>query len=292
MNRLLFVLPAAAWLCLGSLPARAQDGGNAILNVNVGEIDYTVKAEPVRSTAGEVMEAVFDILADKTTKEQPGYAGAVRGCAIAALNDVRRFHITDGLQVDPDDRTNLFLDGVINYISVTSEIRDTGRSGDRPPRRVPDYYAQIGITLNVKDAVDGTIIDSQIFEVNKNSWTWWRTPDSAMQKALEKLRKNITEYYNTAYPFGASVLEWSGNSTSAREVYIDLGSAHGLQKGTHFTVYALGTIGGKETRREIGRLKVTRIEGDEVSLCKVVSGGQDLKTALENEMKLLIISTD
>ena len=292
MNRLFFVLPAAVWLCLGNLPVRAQDDGNAILNVSVGEIDYTIKGEPVRSTAGEVMEAVLDILADKSTKEQPGYAGAVRGCAIAALNDVRRFRITDGLQVNPDDRTNLFLDGVINYISVTSEIRDTGKSGDRPPRRVPEYYAQIGITLNVKDAVDGTILDSQIFEVNKYSWTWWKTPDSAIQKALEKLRKNITEYYNTAYPYSASVLEWSGNSTSARQMYIDLGSVHGMQKGTHFTVYACGTIGGKETRREIGRLKVTRVEGDEVSLCKVVSGGQDIKTALDNEMKLLIISTD
>ena len=292
MNRLIFILPAAALLYLGTLPAGAQNDGNAILNVNVGEIDYTIKGEPVRSTAGEVMEAVLDILADKSTKEQPGYAGAVRGCAIAALNDVRRFRITDGLQVNPDDRTNLFLDGVINYISVTSEIRDTGKSGDRPPRRVPEYYAQIGITLNVKDAVDGTILDSQIFEVNKYSWTWWKTPDSAIQKALEKLRKNITEYYNTAYPYSASVLEWSGNSTSARQMYIDLGSVHGVQKGTHFTVYACGTIGGKETRREIGRLKVTRVEGDEVSLCKVVSGGQDIKTALDNEMKLLIISTD
>ena len=65
-----------------------------------------------------------------------------------------------------------------------------------------------------------------------------------------------------------------------------------MRTGTHFTVYILGSIGGKETRKQIGRLKVTSIEGDEVSLCKVSSGGKDIKAALDAQQKLLIISTD
>ena len=64
------------------------------------------------------------------------------------------------------------------------------------------------------------------------------------------------------------------------------------QEGTHFTVYVIGSIGGKETRRQIGRLKVNAVEGDEVSRCKVVSGGKDIKTALDAGQGLLIISTD
>ena len=77
-----------------------------------------------------------------------------------------------------------------------------------------------------------------------------------------------------------------------KDLYIDLGAAHGLREGTHFTVYVVGSIGGKETRRQIGRLKVNAIEGDEVSRCKVSSGGKDIKAALDAQQQLLIISTD
>ena len=65
-----------------------------------------------------------------------------------------------------------------------------------------------------------------------------------------------------------------------------------LQEGTHFNVYVIGSIGGKETRKQIGRLKVKSVEGDEVSLCKVVSGGKDIKAAIDAQQQLLIISTD
>ena len=51
-------------------------------------------------------------------------------------------------------------------------------------------------------------------------------------------------------------------------------------------------LGGKETRKLIGRLKVRQIEGDEVSLCKVVSGKKEIKAALDAQQKILIISTD
>ena len=67
---------------------------------------------------------------------------------------------------------------------------------------------------------------------------------------------------------------------------------HGLQEGTHFNVYVIGSIGGKETRKQIGRLKVKSVEGDEVSLCKVASGGKEIKAAIDAGQQLQIISTD
>lgn len=287
MNRLFFVLTAVALLCLGSLPVRAQVEGNDILDINVEGFTFTVKQEPVRSTAGEIVETVLDALADKITKEEPGYADAVRATIVLALRDVRRFRINDA-PVEPGGWDGYLIDGTINYISITSEIRDRGRSGDRPPRRIPDHYAQVGVTINVKDPA-GTLLDSQMFEVNKNSWSWQRTPETAMQKALDKLRTNITKHYNATFPYTANILEHNGDKS---KLYIDLGSAHGLQKGIRFTVYALGEIGGKETRTEIGRLKVTRIEGDEVSQCKAVSGSQEIRAALENGTRLMIVSID
>ena len=50
-------------------------------------------------------------------------------------------------------------------------------------------------------------------------------------------------------------------------------------------------IGGKEARQQVARLRVKRIEGEEVSFCKVLSGGRDLKAALDEGLDL-IVETD
>ena len=265
-----------------------NEPGNMPLNVSVMELDYMMKEGP-KSELGTVVGAVLDVLADQTTSEEPGYSDALRASVIMALGNVRRFTVTDGLQVASNDETNIIVDGTINYISITRELKLASNKRDR----VPQFYAQIGLTLNVKDAVTGTVINSQVFEVNKSGWSWVNSNDTAIKKALESLRKKIGKYYDTAYPYTAHILERGvEKKDKQKELYIDLGAIHGLQEGTHFDVYIIGSIGGKETRKQIGRLKVKSIEGDEVSLCKVSSGGKDIKAAIDAGQNLLIISTD
>ena len=265
-----------------------NEPGNMPLNVSVMELDYMMKEGP-KSELGTVVGAVLDVLADQTTSEEPGYSDALRASVIMALSNVRRFTVTDGLQVAPNDETNIIVDGTINYISITRELKLASNKRDR----VPQFYAQIGLTLNVKDAVTGTVINSQVFEVNKSGWSWVNSNDTAIKKALESLRKKVGKYYDTAYPYTAHILERGvEKKDKQKELYIDLGAIHGLQEGTHFDVYIIGSIGGKETRKQIGRLKVKSIEGDEVSLCKVSSGGKDIKAAIDAGQNLLIISTD
>ena len=269
--------------------ANAQnEADNMLQNVSVMELDYMIKEAP-KSELGTVVGAVLDVLADQTTSEEPGYSDALRASVIMALSNVRRFTVTDGRQVAPNDETNILIDGTINYISITRELRLASNKKDK----IPQFYAQIGLTLNVKDAATGTIINSQVFEVNRTGWSWVNSNDTAIKNALENLRRRVEKYYNTAYPYIAHVLERGvEKKDKQKELYIDLGAMHGLQEGIHFDVYVIGSIGGKETRKQIGRLKVTSIEGDEVSLCKVSSGGKDIKAALDAQQKLLIISTD
>lgn len=270
-----------------ALPMMAQDE-NAVKNVNVGELSYTIKEEP-KTKLGTVVGAVLDVLSDQQTTEQPGYVDALRASVIMALGNVRRFVITDGFQVEANADTNILLDGVVNYLSTTRELRLASNKKDK----IPQFYAQIGLTLNLKDPVTGTVLNSHVFEVNRTAWSWYNSSDTAIKEALEGLRSRVEKYYNTLYPYTANILERGvEKKDKQKELYIDLGSSHGMRTGTHFTVYILGSIGGKETRKQIGRLKVTSIEGDEVSLCKVSSGGKDIKAALDAGQKLLIISTD
>ena len=261
---------------------------NALQNVSVMELSYMMKEGP-KSDVGTVVSAVLDVLADQTTTEEPGYADALRASVIMALGNVRRFAVSDGLQVSPNDGTNIIADGTINYISITRELKAAPSKKDK----VPQFYAQISLTLNLKDAATGTVLNSQVFEVNKTGWSWFNSTDTAIKNALESLRKKVEKYYNTAYPYTAQILERGvEKKDKQKELYIDLGTAHGLREGTHFDVYVIGSIGGKETRKQIGRLRVKSIEGDEVSLCKVASGGKDIKAAIDAGQQLLIVSTD
>lgn len=285
MRKLILTVVLMTTMAVGNAQ---NESGNMPLNVSVMELDYMMKEGP-KSELGTVVGAVLDVLADQTTSEEPGYSDALRASVIMALSNVRRFTVTDGLQVAPNDETNIIVDGTINYISITRELKMASNKRDR----VPQFYAQIGLTLNVKDAVTGTVINSQVFEVNKPGWSWVNSNDTAIKKALESLRKKVGKYYDTAYPYTAHILERGvEKKDKQKELYIDLGAIHGLQEGTHFDVYIIGSIGGKETRKQIGRLKVKSIEGDEVSLCKVSSGGKDIKAAIDAGQNLLIISTD
>ena len=261
---------------------------NMVQNVSVMEMSYTVKEAP-KSAVGTVVGAVLDVLADQTTTEEPGYSDALRASVIMALSNVRRFKVTDGLQVAPNDATNFIVDGTINYISITRELKLASNKKDK----IPQFYAQISLTLNIKDVTTGTVLNSQVFEVNKTGWSWVNSTDTAIKNALETLRKRLEKYYNTAFPYTAHILErGTEKKDKLKELYIDLGAMHGLREGTHFDVYLLGNIGGKETRKQIGRLRVKSVEGDEVSLCKVSSGGKEIKAAIDALQQLLIISTD
>ncbi|MBQ3698335.1 MAG: hypothetical protein II886_00335 [Prevotella sp.] len=273
-------------LSLTMVSSMMAQGENTMQNVSVMDLTYTVK-EGTKSGVATVVGAVLDVLSDQTTTEEPGYADAVRASVITALGNVRRFTVTDGLQVRPNDETNIIADGTINYISVTKELKTSSEN------KTPQFYAQINLTLNMKDAVSGKVLNSQAFEVTRSSWLWYKSSDTAIKNALETLRTKIEKHYNTAYPYTARILERGmEKNDKQKELYIDLGAAHGLQEGTHFNVYAIGSIGGKETRKQIGRLKVKSVEGDEVSLCKVSSGGRDIKAAIDAGQQLLIISTD
>jgi hypothetical protein len=69
-----------------------------------------------------------------------------------------------------------------------------------------------------------------------------------------------------------------------------LGSREGAFAGIHMGVFIVKTIAGREARQQIGKLKVETVLGDDISLCKVQSGGKEIKKAIEAGEQLLVIS--
>ena len=100
------------------------------------------------------------------------------------------------------------------------------------------------------------------------------------------------EYYNECYPIRANIIERGVEKRDkTKEVYIDVGSRF-IGEDIHFNVYVVGQVAGRETRKQIGRIRVRETMGDDVSLCKVQKGGKEIKAAFDRGDAIVAISTD
>ena len=91
----------------------------------------------------------------------------------------------------------------------------------------------------------------------------------------------------------ANIIEGSTTKKDKqKEVYIDLGKAEGAFEGLHMYVYQVKKIAGREAKSQIGKLKIEAVEGDDISRCKVQSGGKDIKAAFDRGDAIVAISTD
>jgi hypothetical protein len=101
--------------------------------------------------------------------------------------------------------------------------------------------------------------------------------------------KELVEDY---FKLKGSILEISAEKKKkATEVYIDLVTLVGVQKNQRFDVFIEREIAGRISQKKIGELKVDAVEGDDIALCKVTKGGEEIKQAVGEGQKITIIST-
>lgn len=279
------LLPEAAAL-------RAQSSRNSFLKVAVGDIRYVDKAHSKKQNVGSILtDLATTAVTGKSTTQHDEYAPSVREAIVKALSDVTRFRVIDGgfhLDELAGNEEALYVDGTINSITGTSQVTPSTVK-DKPAEQA--YKVLINVTLNLKDARTDEAMDSHIFSMTDSDISWMTTADKALNNAIDRLASRISEYYNHRYPLHGSIVErGEEKKDKQRTVYIDLGNNSRVEKGQQFNIYVLKNIAEREARQEIGRLKIEEVMGDELSLCKVTKGEKEVKTALDQEKTLVIIS--
>lgn len=271
---------------------RAQSSRNSFPKVSVGDIRYVDKAHTKKQTVGSILtDLATTAVTGKSTTQHDEYAPSVREAIVKALSDVIRFRVIDGDFRSDELASNdeaLYVDGTINSITGTSQVSPSTVK-DKPAEQ--SYKVLINVTLNLKDARTDEAMDSHIFSMTDSDISWMTTVDKALNNAIDRLASRISEYYNHRYPLHGSIVErGEEKKDKQRTVYIDLGNNSRVEKGQQFNIYVLKSIAGREARQEIGRLKIEEVMGDDLSLCKVTKGEKEVKTALDQEKTLVIIS--
>lgn len=285
---LVLLLPAL----LEAAALRAQSSRNSFPKVSVGDIRYVDKAHTKKQTVGSILtDLATTAVTGKSTTQHDEYAPSVREAIVKALSDVIRFRVIDGDFRSDELASNdeaLYVDGTINSITGTSQVSPSTVK-DKPAEQ--SYKVLINVTLNLKDARTDEAVDSHIFSMTDSDISWMTTADKALNDAIDRLASRISEYYNHRYPLHGSIVErGEEKKDKQRTVYIDLGNNSRAEKGQQFNIYVLKSIAGREARQEIGRLKIEEVMGDDLSLCKVTKGEKEVKTALDQEKTLVIIS--
>lgn len=264
-------------------PGFAQADRNPVYKVGMGEFTYS--APQKKKSAGQVVSAIAEVLlAGKTSQTHPEYADAVRASVVSGLSNAIRLRGAEGAS----DDMAFYADGTILNISSITKTEPAAKKGN------PDiqyFKGLISVTVNLKNAADGSVEDSHTFSVTDTDLSWINSREQAMNNALKRLTGLATRYYNGLFPLRAEIVE-SGNvkKDKQKEVYIDLGEDDGVYADMEFTVYTVATVAGRESRSEIGRLKIKEVKGNELSLCSVKRGGDKIKAALDANTPLVIVS--
>lgn len=281
MNKINLLLALIMLMTVGHANGQAEK--NVCYKVKVGAVEYAPAEQ--KSTTNSVITGLAEaVLTGKATQQFPEYADAVKASIVSGLGNARRLTVIEDSSVQHD----YLLSGNILNISTTTKVETPVKKGST----ANEYFkALITITLNISNVANGEVINSHMFNISESDLGWLGSRDRAMSDALTILSKRVASYYNSIYPLHASVVERGDvDKDKQKTVYIDLGSALNVEEGMQFDVYSLSTIAGKEVRAEIGRLKISKVMGDDISLCKVTKGDKQLKTALDNNEMLVVTS--
>lgn len=117
------------------------------------------------------------------------------------------------------------------------------------------------------------------------------TPDEAITETIEYIPMSMTRFVNENFKLETRVVQINEEKKGkVTQVYINAGSSVGITKAQTFLMFVDGEVAGIKQRKEIGRLSVESIEGEELTLCKVVKPSEDIKNYLDNGTEIIVIT--
>ena len=292
MKKILMTI--AAVLCC-SLTVSAQDtqtNRNQVYNIMLNNVEYTHRDEKL--SAGEAVGQILSgVLTGQTSVQASKYEDDVKNAIIKGLSGAHRFRYNDGLAQLKDvvQEGNIVVNAVITNIQAESSTSSLKLKDD--VKTSTTYRGIVEAMLTLKDLKTGEVIANPSFGGKGTSFSSYSTSDKAIKEAIAHFATRITAWLNKYSPLQANIIEGTAaKKDKQKEVYIDLGSSEGAYEGLHMGVFQVKKIGGREAKSQIGKLKIEAVEGDDISRCKVQSGGKDIKAAIDAGKKLRVISID
>ena len=293
MNKLRFLLTIALTFVLSAVGVSAQDNGlNPVYKVQLTDITYQKNEVKKKVTVGKVLSVMADVVEGRVTDiNNEEYIPLARNRVMEGLTHVRRLQVVEDSEASD---AKYQVSAVLTDIAATRKVKayDRKDSKGREYTETKTYYGAIAsVALHFTNLQTGEVTTSTL-SGRCSEYSLARSADEAIRSALDELSDNIYEYYNECYPVRANIIERGiEKKDKTKELYSDVGSRF-IGEDIHFDVFVVGQVAGRETRKQIGRIRVRETLGDDISLCKVQKGGKEIKAAFDRGDAIVAISTD
>lgn len=282
-------------------------GINNYLNAQSGKINVAIIPFTYSegSASASNAQAVFERFSESITKTKRfTIVDRASSNAINAEKDLQKTEAfmngSTQLQQDALLSAKYIISGHLSSANVTESTYTDRQTGSRSV----SYEAKLSLTIKVLDVESGQVIKTETFQpaagglLDLNILADTSTPEAAITSAINKIQKKVDKFIGAEFPEAFSIVEIQekDGKGSAETVLISGGSGSGLKKGDKLKVVELSKIlvNGKEITRkkQIGELKITKIDDENFSICEVKSGGIDINSKTEAKVSLEVITLE
>lgn len=228
----------------------------------------------------------------------------------------KRFNIVDRTKMSElQKEKNLqksedFIDGTVvqQGVSLGANFLVSGHvvSANAEQMRADDgtltYKSKLSINLKVIDVSTGQVVTSETIEPKSGNSILGvigigsASPESSITKAIKGIEDKVDDFVSRNFPitFFIAEIQEKDSKGAAVKLMIAGGSEFGLSKGEKLKVVEISImeVGGKKLTRkkEVGELKITKVEDENFSTCSVSSGGTDITTKFEAKANLQVVT--
>jgi hypothetical protein len=177
-----------------------------------------------------------------------------------------------------------FVQGnVTNWSETSQNVKFENSKGE--VKYSMRYDATLSVSIRVIDVSTGVADVATTITGSSSSGGFFLgmpqtgSSEDALSGAITDLTKEVDKWIGKAFPAQFALVEItkSNDSKGAIEVLIAGGSGTGLVKGEKLLVMyeTVINVGGVDKKRvqEVGKLKITDLDGEDFSICKVLNGG-------------------
>ena len=157
-----------------------------------------------------------------------------------------------------------------------------------------DYYVgNVIFTLKVVKTEDGTLVGTETYQYSGATAGTGKNAEAAVNETLEKAQKAMGAFVSKYFKSSGTIIELGEvKNGKIQNCYISVGSSTGVEEGQVFIIKETKTLLGYEAIEEVGKVKVEKIYGPEISFCKIVSGSDEILAAFQAGHELSIVSKE
>lgn len=235
------------------------------------------------------------------------YSGAIAEKVVQVVTDSKRFTVVDRTSYDKVkeelefQKSEAFIDSentakqdaalAAEYIIVGHIVKLSIYAMRNADGSINGYKASTAFILKVNDVETGKTTEAESFQTKVSPLML--SPESALTEALNSVGPSLSSYFIHTFPLTTRVLKvLSEKKGKATSVLIAGGKSFGFNEKDELIVERNEIIDGKVYPSEVGKIKISRMAGDDFSECNISKGGEEILSILaggeELSCKLII----